>query len=100
MVISKKPLQIILAVAMAFMPFVTTANPTNDSTKVEAHAAPKATEVAHEQGHGHAAPTDIKSQVKAFTKHHVLDAHDFYLFSDNKEGKHYASFFFFKISSR
>ena len=92
MVISKNPLQFILAIAMALMPYVTTANPTNDSTKVEAHAATKTLEVAHEEEHGHAALSDIKSQVKAFTKHHVLDAHDFYLFSDNKEGKHYGSF--------
>jgi F-type H+-transporting ATPase subunit a len=88
MVISKKPLQFILALSMALMPFVTTANPTNDSTKVEAHAAPKTAEVAHEEEHGHAEPTDIKSQVKAFTKHHVLDSHDFTLYSDFKEGKH------------
>src|SRR5574343_958558 len=88
MVISKKPLQFILAMTMALMPIVNFANSTNDSTVVEAHAAPKTEEVAHEEGHGHAEPTDIKSQVKAFTKHHVLDSHDFTLYSDFKEGKH------------
>ena len=95
MVISKKPLHFIAALLVAFMPLVSSANPSNDSTAVEAHAV----EATHESteahadasysGSAHAEPTDIKSQVKAFTKHHVLDAHDFTFFSDNKEGKHY-----------
>ena len=95
MVISKKPLHFIAALLVAFMPLVSSANPSNDSTAVEAHAVEathESTEAhadASHSGNAHAEPTDIKSQVKAFTKHHVLDAHDFTFFSDNKEGKHY-----------
>ena len=95
MVISKKPLHFIAALLVAFMPLVSSANPSNDSTAVEAHAVEathESTEAhadASHSGSAHAEPTDIKSQVKAFTKHHVLDAHDFTFFSDNKEGKHY-----------
>lgn len=95
MVISKKPLHFIAALLVAFMPLVSSANPSNDSTAVEAHAIEathESTEAhadASHSGNAHAEPTDIKSQVKAFTKHHVLDAHDFTFFSDNKEGKHY-----------
>ena len=95
MVISKKPLHFIAALLVAFMPLVSSANPSNDSTAVDAHtveATHESTEAhadASHSGSAHAEPTDIKSQVKAFTKHHVLDAHDFTFFSDNKEGKHY-----------
>src|SRR6218665_984648 len=95
MVISRKPLHFIIAALVAFLPLVGVANPTNDSIKVEAHAAESTHETAQahaeatHEGDAHAEPTDIKSQVKAFTKHHVLDSHDFTLFSDNKEGKHF-----------
>ena len=82
MVISKKPLHFIVALLVAFLPLISHANPTNDSTAVEAHS------VAHSED-GHAEPTDIKSQINAFKKHHVLDSHDMTFFSDNKEGKHY-----------
>jgi len=86
MVISKKPLHFILALIVALMPLSTFALSTNDSTAVEAHAnASEEKSATHKE---HEEPTDIKSQVKAFTKHHVLDAHDFTLYSDFKEGKH------------
>lgn len=87
MVISKKPLQFILALTMALMPFVTTANPTNDSTKVEAHAAPKVTEVAHEEGHSE--PQDEKSKIKEFINHHLLDSHSFYFNANDETKEHY-----------
>ena len=87
MVISKKPLQFILALTMALMPFVTTANPTNDSTKVEAHAAPKTAEVAHEEGHSE--PQDEKSKIKEFINHHLLDSHSFNFNANEETGEHY-----------
>jgi F-type H+-transporting ATPase subunit a len=95
MVISKKPLHFIAALLVAFLPLVLSANSSNDSTAVEAHTVEtthESTDAHADDSHSrnaHAEPTDIKSQVKAFTKHHVLDAHDFTFFSDNKEGKHY-----------
>ena len=87
MVISKKPLHFIAALLVALMPLVSSANSTNDSTAVEVHAVANSEEVSHEGNH--AEPTDIKSQIDAYKKHHVLDAHDVTFFSDNKEGKHY-----------
>jgi F-type H+-transporting ATPase subunit a len=87
MVISKKPLQIILAIAMALMPVVNHANSTNDSTKVEAHAAPKTAEVAHEEGHSE--PQDEKSKIKEFINHHLLDSHSFYFNANDETKEHY-----------
>ena len=87
MVISKKPLHFIAALLVALMPLVSSANSINDSTAVEVHAVANSEEVSHEGNH--AEPTDIKSQIDAYKKHHVLDAHDVTFFSDNKEGKHY-----------
>jgi hypothetical protein len=34
----------------------------------------------------HAEPTDVKSEIKAFIGHHVLDSHDFTFLSDEVEG--------------
>jgi F-type H+-transporting ATPase subunit a len=64
---------------MALMPVVNHANSTNDSTKVEAHAAPKTAEVTHEE-HGEA-PKDLKTEIKEYINHHLLDSYDFHLFS-------------------
>lgn len=91
MVIFKKPVHFIVALVFALAPFTNFANPSEETTAQGAHEAHKTEGATHEKGHkeGHSEPTDIKSQIKAFTKHHVLDAHDFYLWSDNKEGKHF-----------
>jgi len=87
MVISKKPLQFILVVTMALMPFISTANPTNDSTKVESHATTKATKVVHEKEHSE--PQDEKSRIKEFINHHLLDSHSFYFNANEETGEHY-----------
>jgi F-type H+-transporting ATPase subunit a len=79
MVISKKPLQFILAIAMALMPIVNFANPTNDSTKVETHTVVETAEVTHEE-HGET-PKDLKTEIKEYINHHLLDSYDFHLFS-------------------
>lgn len=89
MVISKRPIHFIAALLVAIMPLVSSANPSNDSTTVEAHTVAKTAEVGHEEAHGHAEPSDMKSKVKQFAKHHVLDAHDFTWFADYKISKHY-----------
>jgi len=89
MVISKKPLQIILAIAMALMPFVNHANSSKDSIKVVAHTATNTTEATTEEAHGHGEPKDLKSKINAYIAHHVLDAHEFSLFEDEATGKHY-----------
>jgi F-type H+-transporting ATPase subunit a len=86
MVISNRPLRFIIATLVACLPLMSFANPEVDSVKVH-------TEVAHEtteQSQGaHAEPTDVKSKIKAFIGHHVLDSHDFTFLSDEVEGEHY-----------
>lgn len=91
MVFSKKPLHFIIATLVACLPLLAFANNPQDSTQVhteathETHAAES--HEAHAEGHGE--PTDIKSKIEAYKNHHVLDSHDFTLFSDEAEGKHY-----------
>lgn len=86
MVISNKPLRFLVAILVAFLPLISTANPV-----AEAHS--ETTEVAHkeEAGHegAHAEPTDIKSKIKGFINHHVLDSHEFSFFQDDETGAHY-----------
>lgn len=83
MVISNKPLRFILVALVACLPLISFANPEVDTVKVK-------TEVAHEVSEeAHAVPTDVKSKIKEFINHHLLDAHDF-TFSVNEEtGEHY-----------
>jgi F-type H+-transporting ATPase subunit a len=84
MVISNKPLRFILVALVACLPVMGFAN----SEKEAAHTQ---TEVTHEgasEGH-HAEPTDVKSKIKAFIGHHVLDSHDFTLTQDDETGKYY-----------
>jgi F-type H+-transporting ATPase subunit a len=49
-------------------------------------------EASHElvEGHAegtHAEPTDVKSKIKAFINHHVLDSHDFSFTQDDATGE-------------
>jgi F-type H+-transporting ATPase subunit a len=87
MVISNKPLRFILATLVACLPLISFANPEQDTVKVKSEVAHQATEEGHEGTH--AEPTDVKSKIKAFIGHHVLDSHDFTFFSDEVEEKHY-----------
>lgn len=83
MVISNRPLRFIIATLVAFLPLISFANSEIDSAKVK-------TEVAHEPVEGaHAEPTDVKSKIKAFIAHHVLDSHDFTFLSDEVAGESY-----------
>ena len=87
MVISRKPLQFILAALVAVLPFISSANPTPDS--IASH--PKTEAVAH--AHGEEASASLSEEEKAelerkaYVKHHLLDSHDFTLFSYG-EGEH------------
>nr|WP_315200360.1 F0F1 ATP synthase subunit A [uncultured Flavobacterium sp.] len=83
MVISNKALRFIIATFVICLPFISMANPEKDTTTVVAH---ESAEASHE---AHAEPTDVKSKVKAFIKHHVLDSHEFSFFQDNETGVHY-----------
>ncbi|QOG03117.1 F0F1 ATP synthase subunit A [Flavobacterium sp. MDT1-60] len=84
MVISNKPLRFILVALLACLPVISFANAEKDVAHTQ-------TEAAHEaaaEGH-HAEPTDVKSKIKAFVNHHVLDSHDFTLTQDDETGKYY-----------
>ena len=86
MVISNKALRFIIATFVICLPFISMANPEKDTTTVEAVVAHEGAEASHE---AHAEPTDVKSKVKAFIKHHVLDSHEFSFLQDDVTGEHY-----------
>ena len=87
MVISKKPLRFVTALLIALLPLFSFANPVNDSISTDSHQVENHDPAAAHNEHAHA--TDIKSQVDAFKKHHVLDSHDFTLYSDYEQGTHF-----------
>ncbi len=87
MVISNKPLRFILATLVACLPLMSFANPEVESVENKTEITHEAVEQGHEEAH--AEPTDVKSKIKAFINHHVLDSHDFIFFSDEEAGKHY-----------
>jgi F-type H+-transporting ATPase subunit a len=87
MVISNRAVRFIVATFVACLPLMSFANSEVDSVKVKTEMAQEVAEQSHEGDH--AEPTDVKSKIKAFIGHHVLDSHDFTFFSDDVEGKHY-----------
>lgn len=86
MVISNKALRFIIATFVICLPFISMASPEKDTTIVQTVVAHEGAEASHE---AHAEPTDVKSKVKAFIKHHVLDSHEFSFFQDDETGVHY-----------
>ncbi|WPR72222.1 F0F1 ATP synthase subunit A [Flavobacterium sp. NG2] len=87
MVISFKPLRFLLVVLVACLPLRSLANPEVDSVQVQTEVAHEAAAVeGHHEG-AHAEPTDVKSKIKAFVNHHVLDSHDFSLTQDDETGE-------------
>ena len=80
MVISNKPLRFILVALVACLPIMSSAN----SEKETAHTQTEAVAKGH-----NTEPTDVKSKIKAFIGHHVLDSHDFTLTQDDETGKYY-----------
>jgi F-type H+-transporting ATPase subunit a len=91
MVISNKPLRFLVAILVAFLPLISTANPVADSAKANVEVAHKEEAEQQEAGHGeaHAEPTDVKTKVQAFIKHHVLDSHEFSFYQDDQTGANY-----------
>ncbi|PKH67212.1 ATP synthase F0 subunit A [Flavobacterium sp. ALD4] len=87
MVISNRPLRFIIATLVACLPLMSFANPQVDSVQVHTEVAHETTEKSQEGAH--AEPTDVKSEIKAFIGHHVLDSHDFTFLSDEVEEEHY-----------
>ena len=96
MVFSNKPLQFILVALVASLPLLSSANNSVDSVKAETTA--KVEVAAH---HEEAKETKVLSKEekaeadrKAFVKHHLLDSHDFTLFSYGKDEEHQKHFGF------
>lgn len=87
MLISKKPIHFIVALLVAFMPLISHANPTIDSTAVEEHSVVHSDEASHEESH--AEPTDKKAKIKEFINHHLLDSHSFNFNANEETNEHY-----------
>ncbi|MEY3500616.1 MAG: hypothetical protein RL308_2285 [Bacteroidota bacterium] len=83
MVISNKPLRFIIATLVVCLPLISFANSVQDTAKVKTESA---LEVA---GEAHSEPTDVKSKIKEFINHHLLDAHDFTFSANEETGEHY-----------
>ena len=82
MVISNKPLKLIVAILIAFLPVFGFSNTPSDTTQVQTETTAVAKETE-------AKPADETSEVKAkileVIGHHVLDGHDFSLFEYDGE---------------
>lgn len=76
MVIYKKPLQFIIAALFSVMPIIANANPTVDSVATTTEQTAKEAHVEHTDE-----KKDLKTEIKEFINHHLLDSHDFHLFS-------------------
>ncbi len=84
MLISRKTIQLFIATVFAVLPVFTFANADTTHVAKTAHA-----EIANNEGG--AAKEVVSEEVKAqqeraeFVQHHLLDSHDFHLFSYGKE---------------
>lgn len=88
MVILKRPLRLILVAFLACLPLVSFANQEVDSLQVHEEATHEVAAEGHHE-RGHAEPADLKSKIKAFINHHVLDSHDFSLTQDDETGENW-----------
>jgi len=78
-----------LTALFAVVPFITFANPANDTVQVSVEHAPAAIHAEAEHGHAEHGPAGKKDVIDAYIEHHLQDAHDFTFFSDSETGKHY-----------
>ncbi len=93
MVFSKKPLHFIIATLTACLSFSGFANPVQDSVaspanhphETTAHAAAAA---GHPEAPALSEADQKEAERKEFIKHHLLDSHDFHLFSYGKDSGH------------
>ncbi|WP_396169482.1 F0F1 ATP synthase subunit A [Flavobacterium sp.] len=86
MVISNKPLQLIIAILIASLPVFGFANDPSEGTPVPTEN----TDVAHEAAPAAEGETsEIKEQIKEVIGHHVLDGHDFSISANAETGEHY-----------
>jgi len=87
MLISRKTIQLFIATVFAVLPVFTFANADTTHVAKAAHA-----EVANHEGGAtkEVVSEEVKAQVERaeFIQHHLLDSHDFHLFSYGKESGH------------
>lgn len=95
MVISNKPLRFIIATLVVCLPLISFANSVQDTAKVHAetiHLVSDTTKVAAETATTTkevVSKEDLAAEERAeFIQHHLLDSHDFHLFSYGKEAGH------------
>lgn len=95
MVISKKPIRFFIAVAVAFLPLFASANQPVDSATIKKEAA----HTVESKKHSHEAESAHLSEEqkadferKAYIKHHLMDSHDFTLFSYGEAGEKHFGF--------
>jgi F-type H+-transporting ATPase subunit a len=88
MLFSNKPLQFIFAALVAFFPLFSKAN-TNDTLSVKQEVVAVAKNVENK-----VLSEDEKKdeERKEFIQHHLLDSHDFHIFSYGKEAEHNVGF--------
>ena len=87
MVILNRPIRFIIATLIACLPLISFANPELESPEGKIEITHEATEASHEGAHGE--PKDVKSKIKEFIGHHILDSHDFTLSANEETGEHY-----------
>jgi len=85
MVISNKPLQFIIAILIACLPIFGFAN--NPSENIEHQTETSSTHEASSETNDET--SEIKEKIKEVIGHHVLDGHEFSLFSDSETGAQY-----------
>ncbi|WP_348824621.1 F0F1 ATP synthase subunit A [Flavobacterium aestuarii] len=83
MVISNKALRFIIATFVICLPFISFANPEPAVAHVQNVESHEGAKSAHEE------PADVKSEIKEFINHHLLDAHDFNISANKETGEHY-----------
>ncbi len=80
MLISRKTIQLFIATVFAVLPVVTFANADTTHVAKAAHA-----EVANHEAHQENKPKDLKTEIKEYINHHLLDSYDFNLYSSKDE---------------
>lgn len=86
MVISKKPLQFIVAALITLMPLSSSAYSTNDTVVVASHNVVQSEKSGTET---ETKSTDKKTEIKEFINHHLLDSHSFNFNANEETKEHY-----------
>lgn len=99
MVISIRPLRFIFTAILASLPLVSNANVAIDTTKVTSEKTVQVADtskavaekaVASKEGaEAKEESSDLKTNIKEFISHHLLDAHDFVFNANEATGEHY-----------